>query len=143
MRNKEKYNLKHSIFVNNTQEKVWNFLTDVERWKEWDTEITKSQLKGQFKVNANGSFKPKGGPILQFHISELRPNKSYAFIAKMPFCNFNVRRTIITQENSIEFIDEIKFTGILKKIYHFMLQKRITKVLPIVLKNFKQIAELE
>jgi hypothetical protein len=136
-------NIRYSILVNNSQEKVWSFLTNVERWKEWDIEITKSQIKGSFKLNTKGSFKPKGGPKLNFYISELIPKESYTFIAKMPFCNFIVKRTIISKENLIEFTDVVIFTGALKKIYYLMLRKRIERVLPIVLKKFKQIAELE
>jgi uncharacterized protein YndB with AHSA1/START domain len=56
---KRKNHFKYSILINNSQEKVWSFLTNVEKWKEWDTEITKSQIKGNFKLNAKGSFKPK------------------------------------------------------------------------------------
>jgi hypothetical protein len=142
-KNSTNHHFTYSILVNNSNEKVWSFLINVERWKEWDTEITNSKLIGSFKLNAKGSFKPKGGPKLNFYISELVPKESYTFIAKMPFCSFEVRRILIPKEGLIEFTDEVQFTGPLKGIYRFMLKKRLNAALPIVLENFKRIAELE
>lgn len=134
---------KYTILINNTQEKIWNFLIDVERWKEWDTEVTKSKLKGNFQLKAKGNFKPKGGPKLYFKIIELVPNQSYTFKARMPFCSFVVKRTLKPKENRIEFTDQVQFTGLLKSLYGYLLSERLKKALPTVLENFKRIVELQ
>lgn len=47
------YHFSYSISVNNSQEKVWNFLTNVDRWKDWDTELAHAKLFGDFVLGVN------------------------------------------------------------------------------------------
>ncbi len=137
------YHFQYSILVNNTQEKVWNFLTNVDRWKEWDTELKSSSLSENFGLGARGILTPKKGPKLKFHISELEHNKSYTFVTKMPVGTLEIKRTLKNKGNQIEFTDDIKFTGFLKRLFGLMLGGGFKSVLPDVMQNFKELAEQE
>lgn len=137
------YHFQYTVLVNNTQEKVWGFLTDVSRWKAWDTELLESNLSEEFDLGAKGELTPKKGPKLKFHISELIPGKSYTFVTKMPVGTLEIKRTLEKKGNAIEFTDDIKFTGFLKHIFGFMLGGGFKAVLPEVMNNFKKIAEKE
>lgn len=137
------YHFRYSILVNNTQDKIWAFLTDVERWKEWDTELVESSLSEKFDLGAKGELTPKKGPKLKFHISEHIPNTSYSFVTKIPLGTLEIKRTLKKKGNSIEFTDDIKFTGFLKHVLGRMLGHGFKAVLPEVMENFKRIAEQE
>ncbi|GMN10882.1 hypothetical protein MTsPCn9_28060 [Croceitalea sp. MTPC9] len=137
------YHFQYSILVNNSQEKVWNFLTNVDRWKEWDTELKSSTVSGNFSLGVKGILTPKKGPKLKFHISELEPNKSYTFVTKMPVGTLEIKRTLEKKDDLIEFTDDIKFTGFLKKLFGLMLGGGFKSVLPEVMENFKEIVEKE
>ncbi len=137
------HHFQSSILVNNTQEKVWNFLADVARWKDWDTELIASNLSGNFGLGTNGELIPKKGPKLKFYISEVIPNTSYTFVTKMPVGTLEIKRVLKKKGDSIEFTDDIKFTGVLKRIFGLLLGGRFKAVLPEVMGNFKRIAELE
>ena len=137
------YHFEYSILVNNSQQKVWDFLIDVERWKEWDTELENSTLLEKFSLGAKGVLTPKKGPKLKLHISELTPNKSYTFMTKMPVGTLEIKRTIENKGNQIEFTDDIKFTGFLKRVFGLMLGGGFKSVLPEVMQNFKELAEKE
>ncbi len=137
------YHFQYSISVNNTQEKVWNFLTNVDRWKEWDTELKSSTLSENFGLGAKGVLTPKKGPKLKFHISKIIPNKSYTFVTKMPVGTIEIKRTLANKGNQIEFTDDIKFTGLLKRLFGLMLGGGFKSVLPDVMQNFKELAEQE
>lgn len=86
--------------LDSPKDKVWGYLTHVEKWSEWDTEIAKSKLRGKFQLNAKGSFKPKGGPKLYFQITEVTTNISYTFKTKIPFCCLVVKRTLTPKKNN-------------------------------------------
>ncbi len=135
------FHFNYSITVNNSQEKVWAFLTNVERWKDWDTELTESSLLGEFKLGAKGTLKPKKGFKLQFYISELTPNTSYTFRTKMPVGYLEIKRSLQQKGDFVTFNDEIQFTGFLKKVYGFLLGKGFRAVLPAVMENFKTLVE--
>ncbi|MDB4292298.1 SRPBCC family protein [Maribacter sp.] len=137
------YHFKYSIEVHNSQEKVWGFLTNVARWKDWDTELIESNLFGKFALGTEGALKPKNGPKLKFHISELIPNTSYTFKTKMPIGYLEIKRTLEKKGDTIEFTDDIQFTGFLKRVFGVMLGGGFKKVLPQVMENFKRLAEQE
>ncbi|QCW98989.1 polyketide cyclase [Aggregatimonas sangjinii] len=137
------YHFHYSILVNNTQEKVWNFLTNVERWKEWDTALQSSTLSEHFGLGAKGILIPKKGPKLTFYISKIIPDTSYTFVTKMPVGTLEIKRTLKNKANQIEFTDDIRFTGFLKRVFGLMLGGGFKKVLPEVMQNFKELAEQE
>lgn len=140
---KSNHHFKYSILVDSSQKKVWDLLIDVDKWKDWDTELEKSTLSEKFSLGAKGVLTPKKGPKLNFHISELTPEKSYTFITKMPIGALEIKRTIESRNEQTEFTDDIKFTGFLKKFFGLLLGRGFKSVLPKVMQNFKELAEKE
>lgn len=142
--NKQKnYHFQYSVLVNNSQQKVWDYLTDVNRWQEWDTELANAKLSEDFTLGAKGLLTPKKGPTLKFHISKLKPIESYTFVTKMPVGTLEIVRTLKKIDNQVQFTDDIRFTGFLKRLFGFMLGDGFKSVLPDVMQNFKQLAEKE
>ena len=135
------YHFSFTISVNNTIEKVWEVLTDVQSWHKWDTEILEAKLDGDFVVGARGTMTPKTGPKLKFYISEIEPNESYTFNTIMPVGELVIKRTLNTVKKEIEFTDDIQFTGFLKFVFGLMLGGQFRKVLPDVMQKFKNLAE--
>ena len=135
------YHFSFTISVNNTIEKVWEVLTDVENWHKWDTEIIEAKLDGDFVLGAKGTMIPKKGPKLKFYISEIETSKSYTINTIMPVGELVIKRTLNAVKNEIEFTDDIQFTGFLKFIFGLMLGGQFRKVLPDVMLTFKKLAE--
>ncbi|MGD1947646.1 MAG: SRPBCC family protein [Croceivirga sp.] len=136
-------NFQYSVLVNNSRQKVWNYLTNVSRWREWDTELVHSELSEDFALGAKGILMPKKGPQLKFYISELTQNKSYTFVTKMPLGTLEIKRTLEERDDQIQFTDDIRFTGFLKQLFGLMLGRGFKSVLPQVMRNFKELAEKE
>ncbi len=141
--NQSNYHFQYSIYVDNSKEKVWDYLTDVSRWNEWDTELLDSKLSGNLSVGAKGMLIPKKGPKLKFHISKCVPYVSYTFVTRMPVGTLEIKRSIEEGGNHIKFTDEIKFTGVLKRFFGFMLGSGFKSVLPEVMQRFKELVEKE
>jgi Polyketide cyclase / dehydrase and lipid transport len=130
-----------TISVNNTIDKVWQSLIDVQNWHKWDTEILDAKLDGEFAVGTKGIMKPKTGPKLKFYISEIIPNQSYTFNTLMPVGELVIKRSLIVENEQVHFTDDIAFTGFLKVVFGIMLGGQFRKVLPEVMNKFKKIAE--
>jgi hypothetical protein len=142
MQSKEtNYHFSFTVEVNNTQEKVWQTLIDVPTWAQWDTELKEASLEGVFVVGAKGVLIPKKGPKLPFFISDFSPNQSYTFNTKMPLGWLIIKRTLTVENGMTYFTDDIAFTGILKRVFGFMLGSQFRSVLPEVMHNFKKLAE--
>ncbi len=135
------HHFQYSILVNNSRQKVWDFLTDVDRWKDWDTELKCATLTEPFALGATGILTPKKGPKLEFKISALTPLESYTFQTKMPVGTLEIKRTLERKGNQIAFTDDIKFTGALKRVFGLLLGGGFKAVLPKVMENFKRLAE--
>ncbi len=129
--------------INNTNQKVWSYLINVSRWKEWDTELKEARIFKEFSEGAMGELKPKKGPKLKFQIDEIKPFESYTFTTKMPLSKLVIKRKLLQRKGQIEFTDEIKFTGIFKPILGYLFGRGFKKALPEVMNNFKIIAEKE
>jgi len=52
-----------SIFIKANPKKVWQVLTDIEKWDEWNQRITKPRLDQKLDVNTSFSWKIKGTKI--------------------------------------------------------------------------------
>lgn len=132
-----------TISVNSTIDKVWQNLTNVQSWHKWDTELIAAKLEGDFTVGAKGTMIPKTGPKLKFYISEITSNKSYIINTIMPVGELVIKRSLTAENNTVQFTDDIAFTGFLKYIFGFILGGKFRKVLPNVMSQFKKIAESE
>jgi Polyketide cyclase / dehydrase and lipid transport len=135
------YHFSFTIGIKNTPEKVWQTLIDVPTWAAWDTELKEAHLEGSFAVGAEGKLLPKKGPKLKFYISEILPNQSYTFKTKMPLGWLVIKRTLKVENGMTHFTDDIAFTGVLKRVFGFMLGNQFRSVLPEVMDNFKKLTE--
>jgi hypothetical protein len=130
-----------TVPINNSVEKVWANLVDVENWHEWDTELISAKLDGTFALGAKGTMIPKTGPTLKFYISECSPLQSYTINTIMPVGELVIKRTLKLENGQVYFTDDIKFTGFLKYVFGLMLGGKFKSVLPEVLQKFKMISE--
>lgn len=130
-----------TVTIKNTPEKVWQMLTDVANWKQWDTELKEAALYSDFVLGAKGILTPLKGPKLKFYISEITPPTSYTFKTKMPVGWLVIKRTLKAENGNTCFTDDIAFTGLLKSFFGILLGAKFRKVLPEVMNNFKNLAE--
>jgi uncharacterized protein affecting Mg2+/Co2+ transport len=135
------YHFSFTIAIKNTQDNVWQALTDVPNWHIWDTELKEAYLNEPFALGAKGVMTPKKGPKLPFYISEMIPDQSYTVKTKMPVGTLDIKRTLRHENGTTYFTDDIAFTGFLKRFFGAMLGGGFRKILPEVMENFKKIAE--
>jgi uncharacterized protein YndB with AHSA1/START domain len=69
------------IFVNASPEAVWKIQSNINGWRDWQTDITKSQLDGELKPNAIFKW-TSGGFAVTSTIQEVVPQQRLAWSGK-------------------------------------------------------------
>lgn len=62
------------IVINATPEKVWQILTNIQSWDEWNDRINKPKLQGDLEVGGSFTWKTNGSKI-KSKIHSFTPNK--------------------------------------------------------------------
>jgi hypothetical protein len=132
----------HTIKTSASPEKIWSIWIDVENWSKWDTELLDSHLDSPFGLGAVGKLTPKTGRVSTFKISQFNPGKSYTFSIRLPLCSLNIHRYLSSKSDGTHFTHEISFQGFLSFVFALLLGRKFKAVLPHVMKNVKQIAEI-
>lgn len=58
-------------------EKVWNLYSDVSRWSEWDSDMQKVVLEGEFVAGTKGTMFMKEMPPLPFALDDVQNGKAF------------------------------------------------------------------
>lgn len=132
----------HRITVQASPERIFEIYRDVERWKEWDSEVEWSTIKGSFVAGSVGKLKPPKGPISPIKIVDVRENESFTVESKLPLCLLKFEHEITVQD-SIEtsVTHRVIFTGPLHGLFANIIGKQIDAGLPKTMRGLKLKAE--
>jgi len=70
-----------TILINAKPERVWALLTNIDQWVNWQTDITKSKLNGEFKPNTSFEWK-SGGLKINSTIQDINEQKLLSWTGK-------------------------------------------------------------
>jgi hypothetical protein len=133
----------HTLKTSAAPAKIWAIWTDVEDWAQWDTELVDARLEGSFALGSIGELTPKTGQVSRFEISQLSLGESYTIAVQLPLCKLNIHRYLRTQSDGTYFTHEVSFQGLLAVVFGALLGRKFQAVLPSVMANIKQIAEVD
>ena len=57
--------------------RVWEFFSDVPRWKDWNAGIERIEIHGSFAKGTTFTMQPPGQDALTSTLIEVRPNESF------------------------------------------------------------------
>jgi uncharacterized protein YndB with AHSA1/START domain len=69
------------IIINSTPQKVWQVLTNIQSWDEWNERINKPKLHGKLDVGSSFTWKTNGSKI-KSKIHSFTPNKTLGWQGK-------------------------------------------------------------
>lgn len=69
------------VLINASPEAVWRIQSDIDCWKSWETDISKSQLEGELKRDAVFKW-TSGGFTVKSKIQEVVPQQRLAWSGK-------------------------------------------------------------
>lgn len=131
-----------SITTSATAQKIFDMYADVAQWSKWDKDVEYSSIDGDFKTGATGVLKPKGAPKSTLYFTEIKKNKSFTTMSKLPLCLIYFEHTItVIDETSVEITHSVEFVGALSFFFGRVIGNSIKKNLPEVLHTLKLSAE--
>ncbi len=109
------------ILINASPKKVWAVLTDINRWANWQTDITKPKLAGPLKPGTTFDWKT-GGAGIHSTLHTVEPNKAFGWTGKT-FGMFAIHNWTLTEttNGTLVSVDETMqglLASLLKKSFN-------------------------
>ena len=110
--NSSKKGYNKEIELTTSLEDTWQLLSDVSRWKQWDTHIIDAQLTGDFEDNAQGSLITANSKVVDFQLIAVTEGESYTVRHKLPTGILYLRRTVASTALGTKVMAEVWFKGL-------------------------------
>jgi hypothetical protein len=115
-----------TITINANSEKVWQVMTNIDKWATWQTEISNPKLNGELKPGTTFEWKT-GGVKIHSTLHTVEPFKNFGWTGKA-FGMFAIHNWTLTEANgqttvSVDESMEGFFTKFFKKSFNKNLEK--------------------
>lgn len=106
------------VTINSTPEAVWNVLTDVQQFPEWEPNVTKVEGEAALgnKITVHTKFSDRAFPVT---VSEFIPNSRMVWSSGMPLGLFKGARTftLTPVESGVKVKTREEFGGLLLPLF--------------------------
>ncbi|MHC5226261.1 SRPBCC family protein [Ignatzschineria sp. LJL83] len=131
-----------SIHIASSKEAIFALYRDISNWNQWDDEVEASAITGSFSTGSSGFLKPLKGPKSKIYLADVKDNRSFTVTSNLPLCKITFEHEIIPiQDNLMNVIHRVSFSGILSPLFGKIIGKQIQKGLPKSLSGLKSSAE--
>ena len=115
-----------TITINESSEKVWNVLTNIDKWSTWQTDISKSRLNGELKQETTFDWKT-GGAKIQSSLHTVEPYRYFGWTGKT-FGIFAIHNWNLTEKDGVTtvYVEESMegfLAGLLRKSFNKNLER--------------------
>lgn len=111
----------HSQFINDlSAQQIWNILTAVNLWSEWQADIEYAKLENEFSAGNQIRFKPRGASEVKIRILEVNTSTdrmSFLDVTNFPLTKMYDLHEIIIYPDKIEIKNTIWISGILAPLW--------------------------
>jgi len=132
---------RHQIVIQAPIEKVWNLLSDIDRWPSWNPAISSSKLEGPLASGTSFRWKSKSAPIVSI-LHEVVPQKRISWTGKSMGAKAIHIWELEAQENNVLVKTGESFDGWIVKLLKGMMQKTLDQSLQEWLLCLKYTVEL-
>lgn len=123
----------------NAPDDVWRLWTTPSTWGDWDKGLKAASMDGEMALGSTGQITPLSGPASQFEVTEFDPQKSYAFVTRLPMARLTVARSFDAVRS--EFTHRVRFSGSLAFAFARMFGPGFRKALPPTMRTLNTLAE--
>ncbi len=95
------FNYENTITGKMNIEELWDLYSNVNRWHEWDTEMQKIELEGEFTTGTKGTMFMNGMPPLPFILDEVEKNKKFIDTSTLGNITVQFGHFIINEGNDV------------------------------------------
>lgn len=131
---------RHEIIVNASSETIWELLTNINHWSDWNPNISEARLEGLIKPGATFRWKAGGTPILST-LQEVEPKRRMSWTGKVIGTQAIHVWILEPYENGVLVRTEESFEGWLVRLSRGMMQRMLDASLVSWLEHLKRKAE--
>lgn len=131
-----------AIFIAAPLEKVWALQTDIDRWPQWQPDVSSATLEGRLGVGSIFHWKAKGLSITST-IQELEPKRRIAWTGRAMGMKAVHIWTFETRKKGTRVLTQESLSGPIPRIIKLFDPKFLEKSLAESLQVLKDRAELE
>lgn len=123
--------LEDKIDIQAAQELVWQVTIDVESWPLWSPAMEKIVRKdlGDFKAGSSTLIKQKLLPETRWVVTELTPNKSFSWKAKVQGIQMVATHILIPGGSGVTSILRMEMLGWVIRLFGPVLKKPVARAL--------------
>ncbi|KQN36049.1 polyketide cyclase [Pedobacter sp. Leaf41] len=107
------------------KEQIWKLMSDVNNWKNWDTSVENSELKGKFETGSGFLFKPKGGPNVNIKLIDVKPYTYFKDETNFPLAKMNGEHWYEETAEGLKITITMTMTGALSFLWNRIVMKGI------------------
>ncbi|MBC6109990.1 SRPBCC family protein [Pedobacter fastidiosus] len=107
------------------KEQIWKLMSNVNQWKNWDTSVEKSELKGNFETGSHFLFKPKGGPDINIKLIEVIPYAYFKDETVFPLAKMNGEHWYEETADGLKITITMTMRGVLSFLWNKIVMKGI------------------
>ncbi|MFC3363023.1 hypothetical protein ACFOG5_07550 [Pedobacter fastidiosus] len=108
-----------------TKKQIWNLMSNVDQWKNWDTSVEKSELKGNFETGSTFLFKPKGGPNVNIKLIKVLPYAYFKDETVFPLAKMNGEHWYEETPDGLKITVTMTMRGALSFLWNKIVMKGI------------------
>ncbi|KAJ1554587.1 hypothetical protein HK096_002861 [Nowakowskiella sp. JEL0078] len=138
-----------NVEIKTTQEKIFAVLKNVEKWPEWDVDLTSASLKDPHTDNlegAEGKLNMKNGKTFDFKLKNIDPPKYVGYLVSLPGADtrwYWEYSKVNTETGVVSLRMGVEFSGIATFLYRFALKTQCEEAFKVCTSNLKSLLEKE
>lgn len=130
----------NTVELADTQENVWNVITDFDTFKLWDENIIDVRCPDEVKKNQRCQAILSNGQLFEVEIVEIDENESYTLRYKLSSGNIYIKRSLVDGE-PLQYTETVWYKGISKKTFEKYKGSDYAQLLTNRITNFKKYLE--
>jgi uncharacterized protein YndB with AHSA1/START domain len=133
--------IEYTIDIAAPPERVWEIITDIERWPEWTGTTNSAVLHGDFGVGATATLDIDGTPPGKWKITEVDPGRSFSWVARARGVRTVAGHFIESRPHGSEVRLTLDFTGIPSLIFRLLIKRVAVRNIEKEAQGLKRAAE--
>lgn len=109
-----------SVDIDAPGDRVWEVMTDVERWHEWTASITSIERLdggGALRVGTRARIRQPKFPPAVWEVTKVEPGKSFTWVSRAPGMLVTGSHIVIPKGRSSQAILKVVYEGVVGKIF--------------------------
>ncbi len=108
---------------------VWEWWTAVEKWPQWDTDLSEAALLGELAVGVQGKMKVADDALITFVVAELVPEERLVIVVRFFGAQLSYVYSMIEEDGQLRITHGAHISGVLGFLWRFFISKKIEKTI--------------